>query len=200
VHWSRDSLLAGAGWDLASDGLMGAPELTVLAGEQAHATIWKALRLPGLGPGRARRIPADDQGRMIVAELRRELDGVTGPALVCAQAGEVNSGAMDPLEEIGGLVRGRPGTWLHVDGAFGLWAAASPALRPQLAGAELADSWATDAHKWLNVPYDCGLAIVADPTALTRALGLSAAYLPASAARDALNLVPEASRRARALP
>jgi glutamate/tyrosine decarboxylase-like PLP-dependent enzyme len=89
---------------------------------------------------------------MIVAELRRELDGVTGPALVCAQAGEVNSGAMDPLEEIGGLVRGRPGTWLHVDGAFGLWAAASPALRPQLAGAELADSWATDAHKWLNVP------------------------------------------------
>jgi glutamate/tyrosine decarboxylase-like PLP-dependent enzyme len=196
----RDALLAGAGWDVAADGLTGAPEITVLAGAQAHATIWKALRLLGLGPARARRIPADSQGRMIAEDLRRELAAVTGPALVCAQAGEVNTGAMDPLGEIAGLVRRRPDTWLHVDGAFGLWAAASPALRPQLAGAELADSWATDAHKWLNVPYDCGLAIVADPGKLTAALGLSAAYLPSSAARDAGNLVPEASRRARALP
>ena len=196
----RDSLLAGAGWDVAADGIIGAPEITVLAGAQAHATIWKALRLLGLGPARARRIPADSQGAMIALDLRRELAGVTGPALVCAQAGEVNTGAVDPLGEIGRLVRARPGTWLHVDGAFGLWAAASTALRPQLAGAELADSWATDAHKWLNVPYDCGLAIVADPARLTAALGLQAAYLPASAARDALNLVPEASRRARVLP
>jgi glutamate/tyrosine decarboxylase-like PLP-dependent enzyme len=196
----RDALLAGAGWDVAADGLVGAPEITVLAGAQAHATIWKALRLLGLGPARARRIPADSQGRMIAADLRRELAGVTGPALVCAQAGEVNTGAVDPLTEIGRLVRARPGTWLHVDGAFGLWAAASPALRPQLAGAELADSWGTDAHKWLNVPYDCALAIVADPARLTAALGLQAAYVPASAARDALNLVPEFSRRARALP
>jgi len=152
----RDALLAGAGWDVAADGLVGAPEITVLAGAQAHATIWKALRLLGLGPARARRIPADSQGRMIAEDLRRELAGVTGPALVCAQAGEVNTGAIDPLGEIAGLVRRRPDRWLHVDGAFGLWAAASPALRPQLAGAELADSWATDAHKWLNVPYDCG--------------------------------------------
>jgi glutamate/tyrosine decarboxylase-like PLP-dependent enzyme len=183
----RDSLLAGAGWDVAADGLAGAPSLTVITGAQAHATIGKALRLLGLGPARARRVPADSEGRMIAAELRRELAGVTGPALVCAQAGEVNSGAIDPLDEIASLVRERPGTWLHVDGAFGLWAAASPALRPQVAGAGRADSWATDAHKWLNVPYDCGLAIVADPGALTAALGLSAAYLPASAARDALN-------------
>ena len=196
----RDALLAGAGWDVAADGLAGAPEITVLAGAQAHATIWKALRLLGLGPARARRIPADSQGRMIAADLRRELAEVTGPALVCAQAGEVNTGAVDPLGEIAGLVRSRPDSWLHIDGAFGLWAAASPARRPQVAGAELADSWATDAHKWLNVPYDCGLAIVADPRKLTAALGLSAAYLPASTARDAGDLVPEASRRARALP
>jgi glutamate/tyrosine decarboxylase-like PLP-dependent enzyme len=197
----RDALLAGAGWDVAADGLIGAPEITVLAGAQAHATIWKALRLLGLGLARARRIPADSQGAMIAADLRRELAGVTGPALVCAQAGEVNTGAVDPLGEIGRLVRARPGTWLHVDGAFGLWAAASPALRPQLAGAELSDSWATDAHKWLNVPYDSGVAIVRDRNAHAAAMNsfAGAEYIPQPKhdERYEAEWVPEFSRRAR---
>jgi glutamate/tyrosine decarboxylase-like PLP-dependent enzyme len=145
-------------------------------------------------------VPADDQGRMIPAGLRCALEQAAGPVLVCAQAGEVNTGAFDPLGEVAALVRDRGQAWLHVDGAFGLWALASPALRSLADGADLADSWATDAHKWLNVPYDCGMAIVRDPAALSAALGLSAAYLQGSGGRDSFAFTPEASRRARALP
>ena len=177
---ARHALLAAAGWDAEADGLRQAPELTVIAGEQAHATLVQAVRLLGLGSAGLRRVPADDQGRMTPAGLRRALEQAEGPALVCAQAGEVNTGAFDPLGEIAALVRDRGQAWLHVDGAFGLWAAASPALRSLAAGAAEADSWATDGHKWLNVPYDCGMAIVRDPAALTAALGLTAAYLPGS--------------------
>jgi len=197
---ARNALLAAAGWDVAADGLRDAPELTVVVGEQAHVTLLQALRLLGLGTARARRVAADDQGRIIAGELRRVLADAPGPVLVCAQAGEVNTGAFDPLPEIAAAVSEHGRAWLHVDGAFGLWAAASPALRGLTAGAELADSWASDAHKWLNVPYDCGLAIVRDPAALTAALGKNASYLPASALRDPFAFTPEASRRARALP
>jgi glutamate/tyrosine decarboxylase-like PLP-dependent enzyme len=197
---ARHDLLAGAGWDVEADGLFGAPELTVLIGEQAHATIPAALRMLGLGGARVQRIQADGQGRMIAADLARALAAVTGPVLVCAQAGEVNTGAFDPLREVGAAVRAHGLAWLHVDGAFGLWAAASPRLRALADGAELADSWATDAHKWLNVPYDCGLAIARDPAALTGALSLSAAYLPDGGARDPFAITPESSRRARAVP
>jgi glutamate/tyrosine decarboxylase-like PLP-dependent enzyme len=197
---ARHALLAAAGWDVAADGLRQAPELTVVAGEQSHATLVQALRLLGLGSAGVRWVAADEQGRMIPAAAAAALAGADGPLLVCAQAGEVNTGAFDPLREIAGLVRERANAWLHVDGAFGLWAAASPRLRPLAGGVELADSWATDAHKWLNVPYDCGLAIVGDPAALAAALGLSAAYLPGGGGRDSFAYTPEASRRARALP
>ncbi len=197
---ARHALLAGAGWDVEADGLYGAPEFTVLIGEQAHTTIPAALRMLGLGATRVRRIPADGQGRMLAGDLARALAAVKGPALVCAQAGEVNTGAFDPLRQIGEAVRAHGQAWLHVDGAFGLWAAASPRLRALADGMWLADSWATDAHKWLNVPYDCGLAIVRDPAALTGALSLSAAYLPADGSRDPYAFTPEASRRARAVP
>jgi glutamate/tyrosine decarboxylase-like PLP-dependent enzyme len=197
---ARHALLAAAGWDVEADGLRDAPELTVVLGEQAHVTLLQALRLLGLGTARARQVAADDQGRIIAAELRRELAVTSGPVLVCAQAGEVNTGATDPLPEIAAAVSEHGRAWLHVDGAFGLWAAASPGLRSLVAGAELAHSWASDAHKWLNVPYDCGLAIVRDPAALAAALGKNAAYLPASDQRDPFTFTPEASRRARALP
>ena len=197
---ARNALLAAAGWDVAADGLRDAPPLTVVLGEQAHVTLLQALRLLGLGAAGARRVAADGQGRMIAAELRQVLAGLDGPVLVCAQAGEVNTGATDPLPKIAAAVASHGRAWLHVDGAFGLWAAASPALRPALAGVELADSWATDAHKWLNVPYDGGLAIVRDPAALSAALGSNAAYLPASDQRDPFDFTPEASRRARAIP
>jgi len=197
---ARHALLAAAGWDVAADGLRNAPELTVIAGEQAHATLIQALRLLGFGSAGLRRVPADDQGRMTAGGLRDALEQAAGPVLVCAQAGEVNTGAFDPLADIAALVRDRGQAWLHVDGAFGLWAAASPALRWLTAGADQADSWATDGHKWLNVPYDCGMAIVRDPAALTAALGLSADYLQGSGGRDSFAFTPEASRRARALP
>jgi glutamate/tyrosine decarboxylase-like PLP-dependent enzyme len=197
---ARHALLARVGWDVEADGLRGAPELAVLAGEHAHATVLRALRLLGLGSARAHRVPADGQGRMRAGELARALARLPGPALVCAQAGEVNTGASDPLAEIADAVGGHGRAWLHVDGAFGLWAAASPRLAPLLAGAERASSWATDAHKWLNVPYDCAMAIVGDPSALTAALALSAAYLPDDGPRDPFAFTPEASRRARAVP
>jgi glutamate/tyrosine decarboxylase-like PLP-dependent enzyme len=137
---------------------------------------------------------------MLPGELRRALDETSGPALVCAQAGEVNTGVVDPLAELAEAMAGRQHAWLHVDGAFGLWAGASPALRPLVEGAALADSWAVDAHKWLNVPYDCGMAIVRDPAALVAALTVTAPYLQGDGARDPFAFVPESSRRARALP
>ena len=167
---ARHALLAGEGWDVEADGLAGAPVPTVFVGARAHSTVFQALRLLGLGSSRAQRVPTDEQGRMSPGELRAALATAEGPALVCAQAGEVNTGAVDPLAAIADVVGEHGRAWLHIDGAFGLWAAASPQLRPLVAGAERADSWAVDGHKWLNVPYDRGMAIVADPAAASGGL------------------------------
>ncbi len=189
---ARNALLAREGWDVEQRGLTGAPPIRVIVGEHVHASLLVALRYAGLGtPGTV--VPADDQGAMRAGEL----EVGDGPTLICAQAGEVGSGAFDPLEAIA-AAKGE--AWLHVDGAFGLWAAASPELRHLVRGAEQADSWAVDAHKWLNVPYDGGLAIVADPAPLRRAMGVRASYLPDSEGREPLDHVPEMSRRARAIP
>jgi len=188
---ARNTVLKKAGWDVVRDGLIGAPPITIVAGAEAHATIFTALRFIGLGMGTARLVGVDGQGAIDPAELKLD-----GPAIVCAQAGNVNSGAFDPLEPIADACE-RAGAWLHVDGAFGLWAAASPSKRSLVRGIERADSWATDAHKWLNVPYDSGLAIVADRAAHQRAMGVSAAYLIDSAHRDNYEYTLEASRRAR---
>jgi glutamate/tyrosine decarboxylase-like PLP-dependent enzyme len=193
---ARHAVLARAGWDVDADGMSGAPAIRVLVGEHVHASLLVALRYLGLGPGRAVRVPAPG-GAMDARELERALDG--GPAIVCAQAGEVNTGASDPLGAIADAARAH-GAWLHVDGAFGLWAAAAPSLRHVVAGAERADSWAVDSHKWLNVPYDGGLAIVADRSSLRAAMGVQAGYLPGSQGREPIETVPEMSRRARATP
>ena len=195
---ARRAVLLGAGWDVEQDGLAGAPPIRVLAGAKRHVTIDRALRLLGLGSGSVVAVDADPQGRMGVDALQAAFAAVDGPAIVCAQAGEVNTGAFDPIPEIADVARDR-GAWLHVDGAFGLWAAASPALRHLVEGTDRADSWATDAHKWLNVPYDCGLAFVAHPDAHRASMRLTAEYLVADpdAARDQMDWTPEFSRRAR---
>jgi glutamate/tyrosine decarboxylase-like PLP-dependent enzyme len=194
---ARGAQLRRVGWDVEASGLQGAPKLNVVVGDQAHVTVFAALRFLGLGAETAVRVSADEQGRMISSALGEALSGLDGPTVVCAQAGEVNTGAFDPFDEIADLCE-RHGAWLHVDGAFGLWAAAAPTLREQVRGVERADSWATDAHKWLNVPYDSGLAIVRDRDAVRSAMQLSAAYLVAGEdARDGTEFVPEASRRAR---
>jgi glutamate/tyrosine decarboxylase-like PLP-dependent enzyme len=191
-------VLDRAGWDVQANGLWGAPRLRVLVGEGRHGTIDRALRFLGVGAAAIVPVGADDQGRMRPAALRSALHQGDGPVVVCAQAGNVNSGAVDPLGEICELAH-RAGAWVHVDGAFGMWAAASPRLRPLLAGVELADSWATDAHKWLNVPYDSGLVFCAHPQAHRAAMGIRAGYLIHGDAdeRDALDYNPEFSRRAR---
>jgi len=195
---ARHAVLAHAGWDVEAQGLQGAPRVTVLAGEQAHITVYGALRLLGLGDASITKVAADGQGRMRPDALRDALTKVQGPAIVCTQAGDVNTGAFDPLPEIVGIARLRPGVWVHVDGAFGLWAAASAKHRHLVAGVERADSWATDAHKWLNVPYDSGLAFVRDAEAHRAAMARSAAYLQRSTTeRDNYEWTPEFSRRAR---
>jgi len=192
---ARHAVLERAGWDVEADGLFGAPEIRVLVGEQVHASLLSALRYAGLGADRAERVPTDDQGAIRAEAL--ELDD--RPTIVCAQAGEVATGAVDPLGAIADAAS-EHGAWLHVDGAFGLWAAASPRLRRLVAGAERADSWAVDAHKWLNVPYDGAMAIVADRDAVRAAIGVTAAYIPADGGREPIDLSPEMSRRARAIP
>jgi len=199
---ARHRVLADAGWDVEAKGLTGAPRLRVLAGDQAHVTIAAACRMLGLGDDAVRVVPSDDQGRMIAGELRDALAEEEGPAIVCAQAGEINTGAFDPLEQIVDACR-EAGAWCHVDGAFGLWAAASPALRPLVAGLEPADSWATDGHKWLNVPYECGIAIVADTDAHRAAMSASgASYIPDHDLDEpwGFDWSPEFSRRARGIP
>jgi glutamate/tyrosine decarboxylase-like PLP-dependent enzyme len=198
---ARDEVLRRHGWDVESRGLQGAPAVSVMAGAEAHASIAAATRLLGLGADTIVRIPSDDQGRMRADALASRLSSVDGPRIVCAQAGNVNTGASDPFDALAALTRAN-GAWLHVDGAFGLWAAASPARRLLVKGVALADSWTTDAHKWLNVPYDSGIAIVAHPSAHRAAMSQSAAYLtPASnAERDGMDWTPEASRRGRAVP
>jgi glutamate/tyrosine decarboxylase-like PLP-dependent enzyme len=195
---ARHALLRRMDWDVESQGLFGAPPLTVIASEESHVTIFAALQMLGLGRDRVIRVPTDEQGRMIAAELRSRLASARGPSIVCAQAGNVNTGAFDPIAEIAECVRNASG-WLHVDGAFGLWAAASPKYRALTAGIDLADSIASDCHKWLNVPYDSGLVFVRDPEAHRIAMTLNAAYYGQrpDSARDNYNWVPEASRRAR---
>lgn len=191
---ARRSVLLAHGYDVDRQGLQGAPEVTVLAGEQAHATLFKALGLLGLGRAQVIRVPADVQGRMRADAL----PGLTGPAIVCTQVGNVNTGAFDPVGAISDAVKAGD-VWTHVDGAFGLWARASRQFDHAADGIERADSWATDAHKWLNVPYDNGLAIVRDPEALRGAMSLQADYLPERAGRDPFDYTPESSRRARGL-
>jgi glutamate/tyrosine decarboxylase-like PLP-dependent enzyme len=190
---ARHAVLERAGWDVEADGLFGAPPVTVIVGEEAHPTLFKALGVLGLGRNRVVTVPADRQGRMRAERLPR----LAGPSIVCVQAGNVNTGAFDPFSELCEQAH-RDGAWVHVDGAFGLWAQAAPALRPLCAGMNKADSWATDAHKWLNVPYDSGLAFVRDANALRAAMSVTAAYLPApGGVRIPSDFTPELSRRAR---
>jgi glutamate/tyrosine decarboxylase-like PLP-dependent enzyme len=194
----RQKVLTGVGWDLDRSGLTGAPPVRVLAGADRHATIDLALRYLGLG---APTVVADDgQGRIRLDALAEALEAGTGPVIVCLQAGNVHSGAFDPIGDATALAH-EHGAWVHVDGAFGLWAGASPRLRHLVAGYETADSWATDAHKTLNVPYDCGISIVADSSALRGAMGMQASYLVHDQGLgDPLDKVPELSRRARGVP
>ncbi len=189
---ARHAVLERAGWDVESDGLFGAPPVTVVIGEEAHATLYKILGLLGLGRGRVVTVPVDDQGRMRADAM----PALAGPAIVCVQAGNVNTGAFDPIAAIAERARAAD-AWIHVDGAFGLWAAAAPDYARLLEGVADADSWATDAHKWLNVSYDSGIALVRNANALRAALSYGAAYLPVGATREPFHYTPESSRRAR---
>jgi glutamate/tyrosine decarboxylase-like PLP-dependent enzyme len=195
---ARQQVLTDAGWDLDRLGLTGAPRIRVLVGAERHDTVDLALRYLGLGEPTA--VAADDQGRIRLDALGAALSAGGGPTILCLQAGNVHSGAFDPLGEATALAH-RHGAWVHVDGAFGLWAAASPRLAHLVAGLDTADSWATDAHKTLNVPYDCGVAIVARPRAVRDAMGVQASYLvQAEGPGDPFDRVPELSRRARGVP
>jgi glutamate/tyrosine decarboxylase-like PLP-dependent enzyme len=189
---ARHALLARSGWDVEAQGLFGAPAFRVVVGDEVHASLSKALAMAGLGRERVIRVPTDSEGRMRADRLPE----LMAPALICIQAGNVNTGAFDPAHEICAAAR-QSGSWVHVDGAFGLWAACAPERAHLMQGFNAADSWATDAHKWLNVPYDCGLAFVRDTAALYQAFNLQAAYLTAGALRDPMQWTPESSRRAR---
>jgi len=195
----RHALLARAGWDAEADGLFGAPEIAVVVGGEVHSSVAGTLQLLGLGRERVTRVPADGHGRMRADALAEALAEATMPTLVCAQVGNVNTGACDPMAAIADTCEGAPvDTWLHVDGAFGLWAGAAPSLKPLVAGVERAQSWATDAHKWLNVPYDGGIVAVRDEAAHRAPMTQSGAYLiRAGSAPDGMEYVPDASRRVR---
>lgn len=194
INAARHSLLKKEGWDAEAQGLFHAPEIQVITGEEVHVSVLKALNLAGFGRERIIRVPADAQGRIIPEQIPE----TKGPTIICLQVGNVNSGACDPVEEICRTKKGN--AWVHIDGAFGLWAAASPETKHLVKGLELADSWGTDAHKWLNVPYDSGLVFVKDPSALFGAVAASAAYLPEMSRRDPFQYVPEMSRAARGIP
>jgi glutamate/tyrosine decarboxylase-like PLP-dependent enzyme len=196
VAAARDALLTAAGWDVQRHGLFGAPEIAVVIGERAHSTLRKSLGLVGLGRDRVTVVPADDQGRLR-AELLPDLAEVDRPLLVCAQSGEVNTGAFDNVGEIADRLAGHPNAWLHVDGAFGLWARADPTRAHLTAGLERADSLATDAHKWLNVTYDSGIVFVRRPGALRRTFAAVAGYLPPDTGFEAMHHTPQSSQRAR---
>lgn len=198
---ARHALLERVGWDVELEGLCGAPRINVITSAESHVTVDVALRYLGIGTRNLHRVESDDQGRMRSDRLQALLGTLDGPILVCAQAGNVNTGAFDPLREISAMVRER-GAWLHVDAAFGLWARASRKLEALAEGIDQADSWATDAHKWLNVPYDCGVAIVRHADAHRSAMTSTAAYLiqTGGAERDAVDWVPEFSRRGRGVP
>jgi len=189
---ARHVLLQRTGWDVENDGLFGAPQLTVVVSDQVHASLFKALGLLGLGRNRIIRVPTDEQGRMRVDSM----PALNDRTIVCIQAGNVNSGAFDPAKAICERARDA-GAWVHVDGAFGLWAAASPRYRHLTEGFDMADSWATDGHKWPNVGYDCGIALVRKASAVQAAMSVSAAYFNPGILREPSNYTPEMSRRAR---
>ncbi len=191
----RHAVLERTGWKVEADGLFGAPPITVVVGDEAHPTLIKALGMLGLGRNRVVRVPADAQGRMRVEALPK----ISGPTIICTQVGNVNTGACDDVA----AVRERAGAdaWIHVDGAFGVWARVAPTRKGLVAGVDRADSWATDAHKWLNVPYDSGLAFARDPMALSAAMAITAEYLPTDSQwRNPSDFTPELSRRARGVP
>ena len=191
---ARHAVLQEAGWDVESDGLFGAPPVTVVVGQEAHPTVLKGLAMLGFGRSRVVTVPVDEQGRMRADALPK----LSGPSIVCIQSGNINTGAMDPAPEICAAAR-EAGAWVHVDGAFGMWAAAAPERAYLAAGIADADSWATDAHKWLNVPYDSGFAFVREPEHLRAAMALTASYLPFGAQREPSHYTPELSRRARGI-
>lgn len=193
---ARNSVLADVGWDVTSDGLFGAPDVEVIVGEEVHPSLVKALGIVGLGRDRVTRVPVDDQGRMRADAF----PAIDGPTIVCLQAGNVNTGSFDPMSDIIPKARDE-GAWVHVDGAFGFWAAVSPTHRHLTRGMELADSWATDCHKYLNVPYDAGIVLVRDPSTLERVMSVAAEYLPpGEIGQDPGVYTPELSRRARGVP
>ncbi|MDI1335399.1 MAG: aminotransferase class V-fold PLP-dependent enzyme [Lacunisphaera sp.] len=190
---ARHAVLKRVGWNVEADGLFGAPPITVIVGAEIHPSVTKSLGLVGLGRNRVIKVPVDNQGRLRVDKL----PAISGPTIVCVQVGNVNTGSCDPVGEICRIAQAA-GAWVHVDGAFGLWAAAAPSRAHLVAGLADADSWATDAHKWLNVPYDCGLAFVRDPLALQAAMAITAEYLPTQTEqRNPCDFTPELSRRAR---
>lgn len=196
---ARHEVLRRAGWDVETRGLQGAPRVAVVVGDEVHVSVVGALRLTGFGSAQLYRVPVDGQGQMRTEELTRTLDTLEGPVIVCAQAGNVNTGGFDSIDRIARETRKR-GAWLHVDGAFGMWAATVPSLAHHMVGVALADSWATDAHKWLNVPYDSGIVCVAHPDAHRAAMSLTASYLDRGTGRNGMDWSPESSRRARILP
>jgi glutamate/tyrosine decarboxylase-like PLP-dependent enzyme len=190
---ARHAVLAKAGWNVEADGLFGAPPVTVVTSAEAHPTLFKALGVIGMGRNRVVKVPCDAQGRMRPDALPR----ISGPTIVCAQAGNVNTGSCDPMRELCEVAHAA-GAWAHIDGAFGLWARVAPSREHLVDGIENADSWATDGHKWLNVPYDSGIAFVRDGDALRKAMAISAEYLPTvSAQRNPSDYTPELSRRGR---
>jgi glutamate/tyrosine decarboxylase-like PLP-dependent enzyme len=192
---ARHSVLQNAGWDVVSKGLFNAPEIKVIVGDEVHISVLKVLNMLGFGCDKVLRVPVDEQGRMIAEKIPVSND----PTIICAQSGNVNSGAFDDLEAICSM-KGK-NTWVHVDGAFGLWAAASPQKKYLVKGIEHADSWATDGHKWLNVPYDCGIVFVRDKEAMFSSMSATtAAYIPTNTLREPFQYVPEMSRQARAIP
>jgi glutamate/tyrosine decarboxylase-like PLP-dependent enzyme len=191
---ARHDVLRRVGWDVGTHGLRSAPGIQLIVSEEAHSSIYKVLSLLGFGRAGVQRVPVDAEGRM----LAHQMPAIEEPAIVCVQAGNVNSGAFDPAAEI--IERAHAaGAWVHVDGAFGLWARAAPRCASLVAGFEGADSWAADAHKWLNVPYDCGIAFVRDPAALRAAMCISGEYLLLGRHRDAIDVSPDSSRRARGI-
>ena len=189
---ARHALLKRAGWNVEADGLFGAPPITVVVGEEAHPTLFKSLGLLGLGRNRVVKVPVDSQGRM----LADAIPPLSGPTILCVQAGNVNTGACDPFPEVCKRAHAA-GAWVHVDGAFGLWAPTAQSTASLATGMADADSWATDFHKWLNVPYDSGIALVRDADALRAAMAITADYLPTSEFRNPSDFTPELSRRAR---
>jgi glutamate/tyrosine decarboxylase-like PLP-dependent enzyme len=195
---ARSEVLRRVGWDVEADGLFGAPPVQVLIGADAHATVFSGLKYLGLGAQRVKTVATDEAGRMLASDFERALEAASGPVIAIAQAGQINTGASDPFAEIAPMAKER-GAWLHVDGAFGLWAQAAPGRAALTAGVAAADSWATDGHKWLQTPYDGGYAIVRDAEAHRRSMAISASYLPPSegAEREPSAFVPELSRRAR---